>query len=146
MTSIEVHGGSEGETYGTTAAEWLRRWDKGESVWSLEMGGLGPGYEQCIQIACAEVVRDMHDKPVPEDDDIEGRKAWTAQADAALDRADKLPGMGMSGAQAGAARSLAFMLCKMGPAGFFAHVRETYPERAKDMIQVSREWPRAEAH
>ena len=28
------------------AAEQLRRWDAGDSIWTVEMGGLGPGYEQ----------------------------------------------------------------------------------------------------
>lgn len=134
---------SERSFYGETAAEWLRRWDAGETVWTLEMGGFGPGYEQCIQIACAEVVRDMHAVPAPEDGDKEAWKAWGERADVALHRADKFPGMGMSGAQAGAAKSLAAALCKRGPEGFFAHIKETAPDRAKDMIQVSRDWPRA---
>ena len=45
--------------YGKDAVEWLRRWDAGEGVWSIEMGGIGPGYEQCIQITAAEILRYM---------------------------------------------------------------------------------------
>ena len=43
--------------YGKDAAEWLERWDAGKPVWSVSMGGIGPGYEQALQIAAAETVR-----------------------------------------------------------------------------------------
>lgn len=32
-----------------TCEEALARWDAGETVFTAEMGGLGPGYEQAIQ-------------------------------------------------------------------------------------------------
>lgn len=47
------------QLYGTDATEWLRRWDEGKSVWSIEMGGIGPGYEQAIQITAVEFLRHM---------------------------------------------------------------------------------------
>ncbi len=33
-----------------TAKDALAAWDRGEIVHSVEMGGIGPGYEQAIQI------------------------------------------------------------------------------------------------
>lgn len=127
------------ELYGNTATEWLRRWDAGQSVWTVEMGGLGPGYEQAIQVACAEIVRDMHTTPAPQTD--EEKAAWLASADKALDRADKMPDMGISGAMAGAAKTLAYKLCELGPAGLFAWLKANHPDRANDLIQVSNVWP-----
>src|SRR5581483_2130454 len=49
-TEAEDEEYRETQLYGTNAADWLARWDAGRAVWSIEMGGLGPGYEQCIHI------------------------------------------------------------------------------------------------
>lgn len=136
----------EQEIYAPTAAEQLARWDEGRPIWSLEMGGLGPGYEQCIQVACMEVVRDLLNVPMPVDGDVPGWKAWYSLADAALDRANEFPGMGMSGAQAGAAKSLAAQFLKHGPKAFFeVFIPEHAPDRAEDKILVSRNWPQPPA-
>src|SRR3990172_3354015 len=56
-TEAEDEEHFEIELYGADAADWLKRWDEGRGVWSIEMGGLGPGYEQCIHITCAEILR-----------------------------------------------------------------------------------------
>ncbi len=45
------------QMFGIDATEWLRRWDAGETVWTVSLGGLGPEYEQCIQITGAEILR-----------------------------------------------------------------------------------------
>lgn len=131
----------EASLYGGTAEEWLRRWDAGDPVWTIEMGGLGPGYEQVIHIACAEVIREMLGKPLPEPGDKPGWKLWRDQADVGLHRADKMPNMGMSGAQAGAAANIAFNLMRDGPAEMFRKLKQNHPDRAKDMIQVCKVWP-----
>lgn len=47
------------------AREQLRQWDGGGAIWSIEIGGLGPGYEQAIQVLAIEIVRDEIDKPMP---------------------------------------------------------------------------------
>ena len=44
-----------------TASEALARWDAGGSVFTLEMGGLGPGYEQVIHIVVFELIRAFKD-------------------------------------------------------------------------------------
>jgi hypothetical protein len=35
----------------------LAAWDDGKMIWSLAMGGLGPGYEQAIQTMAVEFTR-----------------------------------------------------------------------------------------
>lgn len=113
--------------YGADAAEWLRRWDAGQSVWSIEMGGLGPGYEQCIHVTCAEILR-----------------YWLTHGDIGyeetmkhIDQDETVRKLrGISGAQAGAAYNLAGHLYKHGPAKVMAD------EAVKDRhIQVSRHFP-----
>ena len=46
-----------------TAQEQLKRWDEGRSIWTISMGGLGPSYEQAIQVLAIEIVRDQLGKP-----------------------------------------------------------------------------------
>lgn len=40
----------------------LAAWDAGEPVWSCDMGGMGPGYEQCIQIMGFDDGEPMNDE------------------------------------------------------------------------------------
>lgn len=47
-TEAEQAGHHLVSTYGKDAQEWLSRWDEGRSVWSISMGGFGPGYEQAL--------------------------------------------------------------------------------------------------
>lgn len=111
-----------------TALEQLDRWDQGDSIWSLEMGGMGPGYEQCIQILAIEIVRDevgklFPVKPPPAD-------GW---ADATVARVN--PKLHFSGAQVGAAKSLAYNWLTIGPA---ALLKKAPVDRH---IQVSKTFP-----
>lgn len=106
-------------------AESLRAWDSGEIVWTVEMGGLGPGYEQAIQVLVIELLR-------------EG-----ATDDAAIDRAlarirGDEPSSGYSGGQVGAACGLAARVLQIGWTAAFTEVAD--PERK---IMVSRQFPRA---
>jgi len=115
------------------AREQLRRWDAGDSIWSIEMGGLGPGYEQAIQVLAIEIVRDNLDSPLP--------KGVTAWGDSTVSRIDKkLPDgryscCGFSGAQVGAAKNLAYKWLEKGPAELLAAVP------SDRHIQVSNFWP-----
>lgn len=110
-----------------TAKEMLARWDAGDTVWTVEMGGLGPGYEQAIHIFCFDIIRELVDSPMPsEDADV---TKWLNDA------ADKVcKGKGYSGAQAGAAMSLAYKYLKRGSA-----ILATAPKDR--LIQVSKEFP-----
>lgn len=119
-----------------SAHEQLEKWDAGETIWSIEMGGLGPGYEQAIQILAIEIVRDEITKPLPD----EFPSDW---GDATVSRIDRLENGeyscgGFSGAQVGAAKSLAAAWLARGPAQVLDEVKDT-----KRHIQVSRFWPRA---
>jgi hypothetical protein len=105
------------ERFGATPADWLAKWDHGESVWSVEMGGLGPGYEQCIQIIGAEVLRFMLDKKLDASKWVAGG-AWRDDEkaiSAALFEVPAVKALGLSGAQWGAACSLAATLYRRGP-------------------------------
>lgn len=122
-----------------TAAEQLERWDAGEIIWTLEMGGLGPGYEQAIQILAIEIVRDEIGKELPPPSTpLHG---WADATAARIDR--KLPDGryscgGFSGAQVGAAKWLAYQWLHIGPA---ALLEKTFDKMRS--IRVDRFWPRA---
>lgn len=124
--------------YGVDAAEWLKRWDDGRTVWSVEMGGLGPGYEQAIQITVAEVLRIMlagnydGSRWTNHDDWQEDQK----KIEAAGFKNEKISSLGLSGAQWGAALGVAARLYMHGP------VKVLTDERIKDrLIQVCKAFP-----
>jgi hypothetical protein len=112
-------------------------WDKGEIITTLEMGGLGPGYEQAIQILVIELVREYLDKQIPGPD-----VAVADWGDEVVRRIDKDCGV-FSGAQVGAAKWLAYQYLTKRPEGFFAWLKEQNPERAEQTTMVSRHWPKA---
>lgn len=119
-----------------TVSEALKRWDSGQPVFTVEMGGLGPGYEQAIQIAAFEIMREFKDDAgVPEMTEAEFNEKWDAEWRARADHA--IPeGMGLTGAQAGGAMNLAFCVLRRG---YGAALRE---DAAKNrLIQVSQNWP-----
>ncbi len=114
-----------------TAREALERWDAGEPVFTAEMGGLGPGYEQCIHIAAFEVIRDHLDTELPE----KGSDDWRGWGDESIRRASEEFNLGMSGAQAGAARNIA---ARTLVHGWAAALNELPKDR---LIQVSKTFP-----
>lgn len=104
--------------YVKTCAEAVARWDADQLVWSVTMGGLGPGYEQAIQICVFEMLRHPAAKTLHP----------------ILDELDKA--LRLSGAQANAALQLASAMLRDGyqeTLGQFAHDR---------LIQVSRSFPK----
>ena len=124
--------------YGKDAKDWLERWDGGETVWSIEMGGMGPGYEQAIQVTVAEVLRHLIDKEYD-------HSSWSDE-DKAKDDGEKIrkasfdneviDGLGLSGAQYGAALQVATKLYMDGPIGVM-----TNEQIADRHIQVSKNFP-----
>lgn len=46
-------------------ADVLAKWDAGEAIWSVQLGGIGPGYEQTIQVLIMELLRDNLTRPLP---------------------------------------------------------------------------------
>jgi len=129
------------DMYGKDAADWLARWDAGKNVWSIEMGGLGPAYEQCIHITCAEILREMLNggydtaKWYDETDKDAAQAQWKVdreRIDAKVMKVPVINDLGLSGAQWGAAMNVACFLHRHGP----RYVMND--ERVKDRhIQVS---------
>jgi hypothetical protein len=111
-----------------TVLDALAQWDKGECVFTIELGGLGPGYEQAIHILAFELIRDLHNKPLPED-------TFGEWGNDTVDRCDNT--YGFSGAQVGAAKNLAYRAIRDG----WEKMMETVPMDRK--IQVSRYFPEA---
>lgn len=137
-TEAEQKEHAEIESYGRDAADWLARWDDGRSVWSISMGGIGPGYEQAVQITTAEVLRELltekYSTDLWEDSDI--FQADGAKIDAVLFSSPTIERLGLSGAQVGGAKNLALMLFRNGPRGVMAD------KRVKDRhILVSKNFP-----
>lgn len=106
------------QLYGKDAADLLSRWDDGKSVFTIEMGGLGPGYEQVIQIMTFEILRwflaTSPDKPA-----LSSAGEWEKIRDRieseVLDGSKIVRDLNPSGAQWGAAVQLAAQLYLHGP-------------------------------
>jgi hypothetical protein len=94
-----------------TVADALNKWHANEMVFSVEMGGLGPGYEMAIQGLAFELMREFETRDInwtdPELnlDDI---------VDAVVHRCNDEPWGHFSGAQVGAATDLAANVCRRG--------------------------------
>jgi len=105
------------KSYGADATVWLDRWDNGKSVWTIEMGGLGPGYEQCIHITCAEIIRHLlkkkYDVSLWEDEEV--WKLNQAEIEKMSHENPIITKLGLSGAQWGAALNLAIQFYRRGP-------------------------------
>ena len=137
-TEAEDKEHHEIQMYGADARDWLARWDRGDTVWSIEMGGLGPSYEQCIHITCAEIVRWFVDQNADASlwDDKEAAKPIFDRMEKDLFGAEAVKKLGLSGAQWGAARNLAAMIYRQGPRAVMVD------QRVKDRhIQVCRVFP-----
>lgn len=132
---------TQAELFGADAVEWLRRWDEGRAVWSIEMGGLGPGYEQAIQACAAELVRLMLMQGYESDkltNGAYGKRLNAEVADSIYSHAVSMGLGGLSGAQFGAAKNLAWFIYSDGP------IKVMNDPRVKDRhIQVSNRWPGA---
>lgn len=122
-----------------TAADLVAAWDRGETIWSVSMGGLGPGYEQAIQVMAVEFARAGIGSTLPDGDDEQKSDAWRAICDQVMQRIDSQIG-GASGAQYGAASWLSYQWVHGGgPADLMRRCRERDAERA---IQVSSHFPK----
>jgi hypothetical protein len=123
--------------YPESAKEAVAKWDEGETIWSIEMGGLGPGYEQAIQLLFVEIMRDHIDTPFPQDEKELKEYLNNKFGEEAIKRTDKNAG-GYSGAQVGAAKQLAYKFMTDGWDKVMAI------DSIKDRhIQISNSWPRA---
>jgi len=107
----------------------VEKWDRGMPVWTVELGGLGPGYEQSIQISVIEILREFLD-----DTNIDN---YEKRADVVLHRIDD-DVLGLSGAQAAMAKRLARKFLIDGWKAVHDELKED-----KRWIQVSKHWPKA---
>lgn len=130
------------QSYGADAADWLRKWDAGDCCWTIEMGGLGPGYEQCIHITCAEILRWFlaHEVDASKWSEAEAWKSDREKMTADLYKVRAVEELGLSGAQWGAAVNLATRFYLDGP-------RKVMTDgRVQDRrIQVSKNFPGSKA-
>jgi hypothetical protein len=141
-TEVEDKAKHRADAYGLTAADLIAKWDRGETIWSIELGGMGPGYEQAIQVAAVEMAREGLDVP------LEGTKEdhgaiWREVCDRAIKRHDEALG-GLSGAMYGAA---AWLSWRWVHGGGPAKLIDDTKARGEDdrCIQVSKSWPHAPA-
>lgn len=103
---------------GKDAQEWLERWDRGDTVWSINMSGFGGGYEQCCQLMGAEALR-WYLAHHPTDEQLvvgsDASKAYHKQMVAEMMEAPAIRELMPSGAQFGAACSFGWIIFKRGP-------------------------------
>ena len=126
------------ELYGADSAYLLARWDAGTSVHTIEMGGLGPGYEQALQVAMFEILREMLDRE-PDHSLWDDKDVWKAfREDLSKAVMPRVNHLGLSGAQWGAAVSLASAFYMRGP-------RDVMKDKAgaERGIMVCRKFPEA---
>jgi hypothetical protein len=101
----------------------LATWDSGSSIWTIELGGMGPGYEQAIQVSAVEFARAGKDMHRTEDEKADYAK-FGELCDAALKKFDDQIG-GITGAMYGAAKWLAWQWCfNGGPAALIERAKQ----------------------
>lgn len=120
-----------------TVADALALWDNDQSVFSVEMGGLGPGYEMAIQGLFFELLREWAESPPPRLGRAltnEEAQRFEDSAEPIVAKCDKEPWGQFSGAQVGAAKSLA--MCVLRRSSYRAALRD---DAVNDrLIQVCR--------
>lgn len=125
-----------GKDYPLTVTDALKLWDDGELLWSLEMGGLGPAYEQAIQVGIIELCRRIYPLPVMEDDKLD---EYLEEHIHQVIKDSNGGLQGLSGAQAQAIKSLAYHYCSRGWRTVLLDYRESDRER---LTMISNQWPR----
>lgn len=115
-----------------TLNEAIEKWNKGEVVWSAELGGLGPNYEFAIQMLLWEILASWKGGTA-----IQGKTyspEFSRHADQVTHKLNEV--YGFSGAQVGAAWRTAAQFLTFG----YPEMMKTLPEDR--WIQVSRVTPR----
>jgi hypothetical protein len=132
-----------GGHYAETVKDMLEAWDKGETIYGIEMGGLGPGYEQAIQLGIVELCRAMLDETdlvekVYDDYHKKVVEKYLPIWDEKLQDINNKFQLGLSGAQAGAIKSIAYRYITKSPREVLLDM-DTY--ESDRVIMVSNDWP-----
>ena len=124
--------------------EMLRKWDSGDTIWTIEMGGFGPGYEQALQICMVEICRAAIKDPCRQDEnDEQYSNRFKVLRDNVVHAIDSMCG-GFSGSQVDAATQIAFRFVTDGPEKAFASFKEQRSDDFSDRhIMISKFWPKA---
>lgn len=130
------------------AGEWLDQWNYGEIVYVPVVGGIGVGYETAIYTATAAILQRMLDNehmvfPIPtEDSDEETRNAWKNNVkrlrDEAIEADDLSKTWQFSGAQVGAATSVAIHFLRSGPHESCVRCTMTRGKSSLDVISLQK--------
>lgn len=118
-----------------SAQQAVERWDAGKSLWSIEMGGLGPSYEQAIQVAAIEMLREA----LAAADPAMVPEAFTKVCESVISKHNDALG-GLSGAQFSVAMNLAYMAFTHGWTGMIENAKEK--GLGDRLIQIDDRWPR----
>jgi len=122
----------KGELWNLTNQEVVKQWFNGETVWSVEMGGLGPNYELAIQTAIFALLRKLLKTKPPYKKLLKG------------DYYDKLffktkgVGDGHSGATAGAAKTVAYQFYRYG----YKHMMNKSPQDRRIQVMLPKQEPK----
>jgi hypothetical protein len=121
-----------------TSKEWLAQYDANRPIHTISMGGLGPGYEQCIQMLVAEFLRSLVTRASDASAWRDDKDAWKAErAQIEADSKAVLEMLNPSGAQFGAAMNLATNYYMRSPQVCIDEIE------ADRRIMVQKEFPRA---
>jgi hypothetical protein len=94
-----------------TVADALAKWDANQTVFTVQMGGLGPGYDMAIAALAFELMRVWQDVDFTAND---FRARLESLAEPVIHRCNDEPWGGFSGAQVGTAQRLASNVCRRG--------------------------------
>lgn len=138
MTRQELELKIAGETFGSSCKEWLERWDNGGPVWAVSLAGkFGPGYEQCIQIMTAEMLRYLITKDVDVDRLLDDELAeFETQFEFWAEQTNFMKELKPSEIQYEYAKRSAFGLWGQGPVRVLSHFLV-----ADRLIMVSKTFP-----
>lgn len=140
--TVAVASGELAYGHHATVNELLEAWDKGQPIWSIEMGGLGPGYEQAIQVCAVELARGCKDMTGLVNNDKQSTERFRAKCDEIIPTIDEKLG-GLTGAMVNAAQWLAWQWCfNGGPFALQKCLEKRVGEKDR-AIQVSKSWPKA---
>jgi hypothetical protein len=120
----------------TNLSEAIKNWKDGKTVWSAELGGIGPGYEQAIQVLLWEIVS-RWDQGEVKDNEKSYPENYNKHVDGVTNELDKI--FGFSGAQVGVAKATAYQFLKYG----YSEMMNKLPDER--WIQVDRHIPNLEA-